>query len=151
MATVEAELGTLANLPTQDLRLEWRHLYRCDPPTRHSRDLLLRAVAYKVQERALGGLSPKTKRRLRMLARGLAADGTAPFEPGPVLKPGARLVRGWHGRAHVVTVLDDGLEYEGQHYSSLTEIAKLITGTHWSGPRFFGLNGRKSVAGEATS
>lgn len=140
---IEAKLARLTALSNHDLRIEWRRLYRSDPPTRLSRDLLLRAVAYKIQERTCGGLSAATKRRLRGFAQALAANGDAALAPDLSLKPGARLVRGWHGQTHVVTVLDDGFDYAGRRHRSLTEIAKLITGTHWSGPRFFGLAGRK--------
>jgi Protein of unknown function (DUF2924) len=60
-------------------------------------------------------------------------------DPGLALKPGARLVREWHGHTHTITVTEDGFEYAGTSYSALTKIAKKITGAHWSGPRFFGL------------
>ena len=69
---------------------------------------------------------------------GLAAFAFAP-DPGLSLKPGARLVREWHGRTHTVTVTEDGFDYASVTYPSLTKIAKKITGAHWSGPRFFGL------------
>jgi len=69
----------------------------------------------------------------------------ARFDPGIVLKTGTRLVRQWHGHAHTVQVREDGFEYEGQHYRSLTVITERITGAHWSGPRFFGLTKRASA------
>src|SRR6185437_11251928 len=125
-------------------------------PPRISRDLLMRAVAYRLQELEFGGL-PKW-------ARQSLAGATANSQPSkrnegtskpaePRLKPGARLVREWRGRTHTVMALDDGFEFEGRLYRSLTQIAREITGAHWSGPRFFGLKDRKRPAGldEATS
>lgn len=133
------EIAALSEKPTHDLRIEWRRLYRAEPPPRLSRDLLIRAIAYRMQEHAHGGLGKTTKRRLRSLAQELETKGGTAFDPGLALKPGARLVREWHGQSHTVIALEDGFDYEGQRYRSLTRIAKLITGTHWSGPRFFGL------------
>ena len=120
------------------LRGEWRRLYRCEPP-RISRDLLLRGIAYRRQELKHGGLGKTTRRKLKTLAKMFRTTGRVGPDPGLALKPGARLVREWHGRTHTVTVTEDGFEYAGTSYSSLTKIAKKITGAHWSGPRFFGL------------
>ena len=88
-------------------------------------------------------------RRLQSLAGGLEKGG-ASFSPGIVLKTGTTLVRQWRGHTHTVLVHEDGFEYEGQRYRSLTVIAERITGAHWSGPRFFGLTkrGRTSLAAE---
>ena len=108
-----------------------------------SRDLMIRALANKLQERAYGGPSPSMQRRLNTLAREFE-KGNSSFDPGVVLKTGARLVRQWRGNAHTVLVLEDGFEYEGQRYCSLSMIAERITGAHWSGPRFFGLTKRPS-------
>jgi hypothetical protein len=121
-----------------ELRGEWRRLYRCEPP-RTSRDLLLRGIAYRRQELEHGGLGKMTRRKFKTLAKMLQTTGQVAPDPGLALKPGARLVREWHGRTHTVTVTEDGFEYAGTSYSSLTKIAKNITGAHWSGPRFFGL------------
>ena len=104
---------------------------------------MIRALANKLQERAYGGPSPSMQRRLNTLAREFE-KGTSSFDPGVVLKTGARLVRQWRGNAHTVLVLEDGFEYEGQRYCSLSMIAERITGARWSGPRFFGLTKRTS-------
>jgi hypothetical protein len=93
--------------------------------------------------RAYGGPSPSMNRRLNTLA-GEFEKGSLSFDPGIVLKMGARLVRQWRGHAHTVLVLGDGFEYEGQRYRSLTMVAARITGAHWSGPRFFGMTKRTS-------
>ena len=134
-----AKLATLAELDAASLRKEWRRLYRSHPPKRTGRDLLARAVAYRLQERALGGLDAVTKRKLRVFAEQLkSGDGTV-FDAGISLKPGAKLLREWHGETYSVTTLDEGFEFNGRRYRTLSEIAREITGTHWSGPRFFGL------------
>jgi hypothetical protein len=92
-----------------------------------------------MQERAHGGLAPAIKRRLRVLAAEVEANGAGAFAPALLLKPGTRLLREWGGKTHTVIVLDDGFEYDGERHHSLTQIARRITGAHWSGPRFFGL------------
>ena len=121
-----------------EVRREWRRLYRCEPP-RISRDLLVRGIAYRRQELEHGGLGKTTHRKLKTLAKMFQTTGRVAPDPGLALKPGARLVREWHGRTHTVMVTEDGFEYAGTSYSSLTKVAKKITGAHWSGPRFFGL------------
>ena len=120
------------------LRREWRRLYHCEPP-KISRDLLVRGIAYRRQELEHRGLGNTTRRKLKTLAKMFRTTGRVGPDPGLALKPGARLVREWHGRTHTVTVTEDGFEYAGTSYSSLTKVAKKITGAHWSGPRFFGL------------
>lgn len=146
-------LAALPVLSTVELRAEWRRLFRQTPPLL-SRDLLVRALAYRAQELAHGGLTRATQHRLRTLGETISdADrkgdrlGTATPAPRPVtLSPGARLVREWHGRTHVVSVTADGFEHEGRRYRSLSHIARAITGAHWSGPRFFGLTGTRGGA-----
>src|SRR5258708_23619914 len=136
--SAEDEIAELADRPTYELRLAWRKFYRREPPLGLSRDLMIRVLANKMQERAYGGPSPSMSRRLNTLA-GEFEKGGPSFDPGVVLKTGARLVRQWRGHAHTVLVLADGLEYEGQRYRSLTMIAARTTVAHWSGPRFFGV------------
>ena len=133
-----SSLPSLQSLSLDALRCEWRRLYRSEPP-RISRDLLLRGIAYRRQELEHGGLGKTTRRKLKTLAKMFRTTGRVSPDPGLALKPGARLVREWHGRTHTVTVTEDGFEYAGTSYASLTKIAKKITGAHWSGPRFFGL------------
>jgi len=139
---IAAELARLEALTLFELKGEWRRLHRMSPPKRMSRDLLLRGITYKIQERRLGGLSASI---LRKLAPVSAADdgGSKQKIVAPItLKAGSRLVREWRGETHRVLVLDNGYEWRGERYGSLSTIAKEITGAHWSGPRFFGL--RKS-------
>jgi hypothetical protein len=147
---IETRIIGLEALTTADLQIEWRRLYRAMPPTRLSRDLLIRGVTYRVQEQAHGGLSLSTKRRLRSLSDGADQPGGSAAAPAIALKPGTKLVREWHGHAHTVSVLDDGFEYQGERYPSLTRIARRITGVHWSGPLFFGISKRRrAVSGAA--
>ena len=142
---VSDRLVVLAGLSLADLRLEWRRLFRADPP-RLSRDITMRAIAYRLQEMAHGGASKVTQRRLMTLAAEFETGGTIAPPPRPKIKPGSRLVREWHGRTHMVCVTDGGFEFQGKTYRSLTKIARDITGAQWSGPRFFGLTKRSATA-----
>ena len=145
---IETAIADLEKREIQELRTEWGKLYRAEPPRRLSRDLILRAIAYRIQERAHGGLGLATDRRLNALAEELKTKGASHFDAAAVLKPGTKLVREWHGRAHTVLVAEDGFEFDGQRYRSLTRVATLITGVHWSGPVFFGLRKRAPPASE---
>ena len=132
-------LQALPRGTTRELRTHWRKLIGSPPPGGLSRDLLMRVIANQLQEAALGGLPPAAKRRLAALARNAENGAGCPGISMIRLKPGSKLVRAWRGNTHTVLVLADGFEHEGQHYASLTQIASVVTGTHWSGPRFFGL------------
>ena len=144
IADVECEIAELINRSTHDLRLAWCQLHRSDPPPGLSRDLIIRALAYQLQERTYSGASRALRRRLQSLTGEFEKRG-ASLDPNLVLKAGTTLVRQWRGHAHTVLVRENGFEYEGQHYRSLTVIAEKITGAHWSGPRFFGLAKRASA------
>jgi len=130
------------------LRAEWRRLYRANPPRKVTRNLLLLAVACKIQEQAFGGLGAATRRRLAELAQTLERGGDVTRSRVARLRPGAKLVREWHGKTHTVTVCEDGFEWRGRHWRSLSVIAREITGGHWSGPRFFGLKDRARSSSE---
>ncbi len=140
VASVAELLARLNDLTLDELRAEWRRLYRSAPP-RLSRDLMKRAIAYRIQEKAFGGLSAASKRKLKEHATQIEITGRVKPGPRPFVRSGARLVREWNGRTYTVTVIEDGFEYGGKTYRSLTKVARVITGVHWSGPRFFGLNG----------
>ena len=141
---VERQIVGLADRSTQDLRVAWRQLHRTGPPLGLSRDLLIRALANQLQEQSYGGVSRVLRRRLQSLA-GASDKATMAVDPGLVLKTGTTLVRQWRAHAHTVLVCEDGFEYEGERYRSLSVIAERITGAHWSGPRFFGLTKRASA------
>jgi hypothetical protein len=129
---VERQIAELVDRSTRDLRVAWRELHRSGPPEGLSRDLLIRALAHRLQERTDGGTSRPQRRRLQTLAREFE-KGSGSSDPGIVLRTGTTLVRQWRGHTHTVLVREDGFEYEGQHYRSLTVIAERITGAHWSG------------------
>ncbi len=139
---VAVRLRALTKMDYDALRNEWRRLYRAHPPKRVSRDLLMLGVAWKIQEKAYGGLGAALKRRLSDLVKAMEQDGDLARGRVARLKPGAKLIREWRGETHTVIVLEDGFEWRGKRRRSLSVIAKLITGAHWSGPRFFDLNGK---------
>jgi hypothetical protein len=152
MSQFEDEIAALQGAATHDLRIAWRRLYRGEPPRCMTRELMIHAIAYRMQERVHGGLAPVTKRKLHSLVAEIKAKGLEAFDPGIMLKPGARLVREWAGKTHTVVVLENGFDYDGERYPSLSKIATWITGAHWSGPRFFGIkrtSSRPTVPTEA--
>ena len=134
---LEAEIVELADLGLEDLRKRW--LTRLGPPPDYqSADLLRRHLAYELQVRAYGGLKIETRRRLRRLDTSFRKDPAYTPLPNYGLKAGTMLTREWKGVAHRVGVMDEGFEYKGKRYASLSEIANLVTGSRWSGPVFFG-------------
>ena len=150
LSDIEAEIAGLLDRSTQELHLAWRKLHRTEPPLGISRDLLIRSLAYDLQQRAHDGPNLRLCRRLQSLARASERSARS-VDPCVVLKTGTTLVRQWRGHTHTVFVREDGFEYEGERYRSLTVIAERITGAHWSGPRFFGVTkrARGSVLAEA--
>lgn len=127
-------ITNLTSLKQEEARAAWRSEFRKEPPRCLSRDLLIWMLAWSIQEKAFGGHDRQTIRLLDGLARGKAND------PGRRrLKPGTVLVREYRGKRHTVTIAQNGFIWEEEAYPSLTEIARVITGTNWNGPRFFGL------------
>jgi hypothetical protein len=138
---LDGEIAGLVDRSTQELRRAWRKLHHTGPPLGLSRDLMIRGLADELQQRAYGDPGRALQRRLQILA-GEFGKGARSFDPGRVPKTGASLVRQWRGHTHTVLVREDGFEYQGRRYRSLTVIAEQITGAHWSGPRFFGVSKR---------
>lgn len=135
-------LGRLAELPPEELKREWARRFGAPAPLL-SPELLRLGIGYKLQEQKHGGLSRSTRSLLRQAGeRGESGKAAQPLPRKLTL--GTRLVRDWHGVGHTVTVLTDGFEYDGQHWKSLTAVARAITGAHWNGPLFFGLAERKA-------
>lgn len=136
------EIGSrLANLPDLSkaaLGQIWEQLFQITRPPRLRRDLMVRILAHSLQEQAFGGLAPDCQRRLQLLARAQIRGSRL------TIKPGTRLVRHWRARTHIVHVAERGYEYNGSSYDSLSEIARLITGTRRSGPLFFGLREKQT-------
>ena len=134
MTSVEQQLARVRDMSSADLKDQWRRLTG-SPLPRVSPAMLRLALAWEVQARAYGGLSRVTRQKLDQLARGVTRTMS------PV--PGMRLVREWNGTAHVVTVGEDKvIRWQDREWGSLSEVAREITGTRWSGPAFFGLKKR---------
>ena len=137
MQSLEDQIAALESLSSARLRDEWRRLTK-SPAPRISPSMMRLALAWGLQARALGGLSRETTRRLDQLTAAKTRTST--------VSPGMRLVREWGGKVHVVTIGEDKvIRWQDREYRSLSEVAKAITGTHWSGPAFFGLK-RKVAA-----
>jgi hypothetical protein len=125
----------------------WQKLYKKAAPQGIRREILVPFLAYRIQENAYGGLKPKVVAELRRIAKALDRSRSSTDPPIRTrLKIGTRLFREWHGHTHEVFVTDSGYEHSGAGYRSLSEIARKITGTRWSGPAFFGLKRTKSVS-----
>jgi Protein of unknown function (DUF2924) len=171
MASLDEEIDRMESLSTFELRTLWRRHWKKPPPMRLSKDLMIRGLAYRLQEAVLGGIGKVEQRKLAVLAKdeanavreensppvanGSDLSGTGETHqlqrrgksmpaasPTPVLREGNRLVREWNGTTHTVLVLASGFEWQAKQYRSLSQIAEAITGAHWSGPRFFGLTKR---------
>ena len=145
-SALDAKLAALTTLSSTELRLEWERVYS-GPAPRISSDLLIRGIAWLLQVKAHGGPSPSTMRELRAVAAG--ERGGEPHAQVPVLSPGTQLMRSWGDKSWSVLVVEDGFLFEGERYASLSPIARMITGAHWSGPRFFGLTQRRAKPNEA--
>jgi hypothetical protein len=151
-ASIDAELSSLAELSIRNLKKAWTERLGFDPPRLRSRHLLLRLLAWQLQALALGGLDAITERKLRDIAAALERDGTYEPKTRLDLSPGIVLTREWKGVIHKVTVGTNGFQHLGKRYGSLSDIARTITGTRWSGPRFFGLEKKKAkISAQAVS
>ena len=129
LAKLEPSLAALATMPRRQLLREWERVYK-EPAPNLSADLLRLGIAYRLQEKACGRLTRFSVLQLNE-ARAMRAS----------IKPGTRFVRSWNGRTVSVEAQNDGFVFEDRHYASLSAIAREVTGTNWSGPRFFGLRG----------
>jgi hypothetical protein len=134
-AELEAEIDRIRSLPIDEVRALWRQTFKSSPPSALGKDMLGRMICYHVQEKALGGLSRASRRLLDDMGEGKATIETARRR----LKPGTVLVREYQGERHSVVVASDGFVWREETYASLSIIARLITGTNWNGPKFFGL------------
>jgi len=141
--TVLKQIAQIQKFSVGALREKWKILFGTEAPA-YSRPFLVKRLAYRIQELAHGGLSQQTRERIQKIAEDNGLDEMAalpqdqPKKKGmPVV--GTRLIREWNGGRYEVIAVRDGFEFEGQKYRSLTAITKIITGTHWNGPAFFGL------------
>jgi hypothetical protein len=138
------KIAVLNAMSPINLRERWQHTYGTEPPPGFGPDLLARRLAYDLQKVDVANLPIKIVREISRGILELTRSAVSP-DRAPVLRPGTRLVREWHGHTHQVYVIENGFEYLDQRYTSLTAIAEKITSTHRSGPRFFGLVPRKSA------
>lgn len=133
-----ARMQAIEAMSGKELKAEWEQLMKSPAPPAFGKGLLTRALTYHLQEKAFGGLPGADRRRIRSLAA--RPDGSPTDAGQEQLRPGTWLSRTWHGEVHQVVVLEHGVDYRGARYSSLSAVAREITGAHWSGPRFFGLH-----------
>jgi hypothetical protein len=142
---LKREIERIQSLDIPALRERWTALFGTSPSPRLGRVFMIRAIAYRMQEKVFGGLKPSTQ---RVLDRFSEARGkkTQPHAPRQRAGAGTVLIRQWKGVQHRVTVLDSDVLYRNRRYKSLSEVARFITGTHWSGPLFFGLTKRTKEA-----
>jgi hypothetical protein len=132
------DLVSLPGLSREQLAETWKELFGIAPPVRVSKQFMMRAIAHRLHENALGGLKPATRRFLEKAAQD-ASNGKKVSLPFPAVKAGTRLLREWHGITYEVAVTEDGVQFQGKQYKSLSEVAGIITGVKRSGPLFFGL------------
>ena len=141
---VEFEVNQISTMPIAELRVRWRACFKSEPRKAFGPDLLRRSLAQKIQEEAYGGLPQVTRKLLNQLIVQSAKDNGKIIMPRRI-KPGAILVREWKGKTHRIAVVKEGFAFEGKPYSNLSEVARLITGARWNGPRFFGLRNDKGA------
>jgi len=135
MEELQESLAALSSLKLAELKIEWRRVYHTPPPASYTADLLMRGIGYRLQEKAVGKLPLQSRRGLE----NFDSDQEGQPKPANGSKPGTCFVRNWKGRTWSVMATDRGYECEGQAYRSLSAIARMITGTRWNGPRFFGM------------
>ena len=136
-------LKALPEMNRASLCTQWQEHFNKPAPEGVRKELLVRMLAYRVQEQAFGGLSVRSRRRLDEMAAAISSDPKTTIENIVRTNPGTQLIRSWQGKTHTVMVQESGYQYDGRRYRSLSEIARHITGTQWSGPLFFGLKLRR--------
>ena len=147
---ISDQIAQLRSLSRHELLDLWQKVYRSAAPQGIRRELMVPFLAYRIQEKAYGGLKPATRCKLRRIARELGKSAASPeLRIQRTIKPGTCLLRHWRGQEHEVLVTDSGYEYRGATFSSLSQIARQITGTRWSGPAFFGLRNGNPIRGDA--
>src|SRR5260370_987841 len=137
--SLSAQIENLRTLGPEKLDQSWRELFGPGRPRRVCGDLLIKALGYRLQEKAIGGLKPSTRRLLERWGRNGSERGPLAEPARTRLKAGDVLVREWHGVTHRVTILDDGFDFHGERVPSLSEIARKITGVRWARPPFLRL------------
>lgn len=146
---VRPALAELTELTPVALKRLWHEVVGAPPPPYFRRDIMIRALAYRIQAQKHGDLSARLQREMRTLALGEQPTGRSKRSAAIAYAPGARLLRTWRGVLHEVTVRAEGYEWRGDMYSSLSRVAFEITGTKWNGLRFFGVRAQSSSASQA--
>jgi hypothetical protein len=140
-ADTRSQVAQLGSFSRKQLLELWQKIYQKSAPQGIRREILIPFLAYRIQEKAYGGLKPSTRSELRRIARELEKSKDSPnLKVRSRAKTGTRIYRDWRGETHEVTVIGDGYEYRGLAFRSLSQIARKITGVRWSGPAFFRLN-----------
>jgi Protein of unknown function (DUF2924) len=151
---LEAEIRRLPDLSLDELRARWKGLFGSRPPVSLRRRFLAHAVAYQMQVNAYGGLSVSAKRRLQEIAAAVSRGDYDVAGIATKIRPGTQMIRQWRDQTHTVTATNDGFEWNGRIFKSLSAIARQITGTNWNGYAFFGIKrappGNKNAAGPRT-
>jgi hypothetical protein len=129
----------LIHIPIRDLRDMWKEKLESEPPAIRSREVMVRLLAWRLQAEAFGGLDLPSERKLREIGDALERTGVYSPQLRRDLSPGVVVTREWKGVVHRVVVTTGGFDYDGRRFKSLSDVARSITGTRWSGPRFFGL------------
>ena len=142
--SIADRLSSLPHLSKPALFTLWQQLFTATPPNGMRKEMLIQFLAYRMQEKEFSGLSDHSLRRLRELASSIEASTSTSVSQSLAIKPGTRLIRQWKEQIHVVNVEEGNYEYRGARYESLSEIARLITGTRWSGTLFFGLKAKRN-------
>jgi hypothetical protein len=142
--SLSEQIATLPSLNKAQLLAIWAENFSKDPPPNLRKELMVPVLAYRIQEKEYGGLSNNARKHLISLAQALDQPRQSHKASRANLRVGTRLVRSWKGKTHEVSVSPDGFEYRTKHYKSLSEIAREITGTRWSGPAFFGTKKTRS-------
>jgi hypothetical protein len=142
--SIAARLASLPKINKTDLRSLWKELFQNQPPQELRRNLMIPILGYRLQEVSLGSLTPSAMRKLSQTVEAIKSHRKVGMYCSPHIKPGTRLIRQWQSDTHVIHAEEQGYEYRGHRYDSLSEIARLITGTRRSGPLFFGLKGKQA-------
>jgi DUF2924 family protein len=141
-SALEDEVARLRDLDLADLKRRWLTLYHHPVPKYFRREHLIRALAHRMQIEAYGDLKPSIRRQLREIVDALRSGSNPAFDQALRIKPGTKLIRVWQDKTCIVTALEDGFEWQGSRYRSLSEVARVITGTRWNGLLFFGVKAR---------
>ena len=141
-ASVAARVAALPGMTMPELKAMWRDLFDAESPIQNNKQYLVNRLAYRIQEMAYGGIKPAVRAKLDVMADAL--DPKAPKQRNDRPVVGTQLIREWKGAEERVTVVANGFEWQGRRFKSLSAVARVITGTQWNGPAFFGLRSGKS-------